>query len=87
MISIFKRTGEKLSKHRWKAYELSAKILSWGILLQEKSKSDEFTELEGLGLSLEDYSRQLRKISRSIDEIELELAAAERNESQEGVLK
>lgn len=80
MNPIYKEIREKLSKQRWKAYELSAKILSWGILLQQQSKSDEFSELEGLGLSLEDYSRQIRKIGRSIDEVELDLAAMAKSE-------
>ena len=87
MNPIDKEIREKLSKQRWKAYELSSKVLSWGILLQQQSKSDELSELEGLGLSLENYSRQIRKIGRSIDEIELEFAAPARSESQKKAQK
>ena len=84
MNPILKQVEEKLSKHRWRAHALSVKILSWGVLLEQRSRWDEFAELEGLGLSLQHYSHQLKKTVRSLDEIEVELASVTKDESQEG---
>jgi hypothetical protein len=87
MNPVLKQVEEKPSKHRWRAHELSVKILSWGVLLEQRSRWDEFAGLEGLGISLQSYSRQLKKIVRSLDEIEVELASVTENGSQEGVRK
>jgi hypothetical protein len=66
---------EKLSRLNWRTYRLSAKLMAWAILLERQSKCDGFTELEGLGISLQQYGELLRKTSHLLDEIELDLEA------------
>ena len=66
---------EKMSDHRWAIYQLSRNLLAWGVLIESQSEEHEkLAELEGLGMSLRDYSGVLQRICSSLDELEVAMA-------------
>ena len=60
---------EQLSDHQWETYLLARKLHAWAVLIEAQTE----TELEGLGMSLREYSDVIYGVSRSLDEIQLEL--------------
>jgi hypothetical protein len=73
MTPLKDETQERLSRLHQRTYRMSAKLLAWAFLLERQSECEGLIELEGLGVSLRQYGQQLRKVSYSIDQIEVEL--------------
>ena len=50
---------------------LPGKLLAWAVLIESQSgEFEKFSELEGVGMALRDYSEALQEIRSSIDEME-----------------
>jgi len=72
--SIEDRLQENLGAHEWESHKLSRKLLAWATLLEALSEeNDALDSLEGLGMSLREYSEAQEQMTRSLDEIQVEL--------------